>query len=108
VFLERILRRCPEAALKLATLPDLELARYEEWVGCLLPRKVEARLANLLPLLALRFGTKAGGGRMILPRLTHEELAWMVCATRESVTAALGDLRRRGMIDTKKGRILIL
>jgi CRP/FNR family transcriptional regulator, global nitrogen regulator len=57
-----------------------------------LPRKVEARLANLLPLLALRFGTKAGGGTVILLRLTHEELAGMVSSTCESVTAALGDL----------------
>lgn len=108
VFLERTLRKCPEASLKLATLLDLELARYQEWVGCLLPRKVEARLANLLPLLALRFGKKDSGGTVILPRLTHEELAGMVGSTRESVTAVLGALRRRGMIGTEKGRILIL
>jgi len=63
-------------------------------------------LANLLPLLALRFGTKASGGTVILPRLTHEELAGMGSSTRESVTAARGDLRRRSMIDTEKGRIL--
>jgi CRP-like cAMP-binding protein len=51
-FVERAIRRRPEVALEMATLLDLMLAAYEELVGCLLPRKVEVRLAKMLLNLA--------------------------------------------------------
>lgn len=108
VFAERAIRRSPEAALHLTALLGLELARHEEWVVCLLPYKVEAKLANLLLLLAGRFGRETNAGAAVLPRLTHEELAGMVASTRESVTHALNDLRRRGVLGRERGRIFIL
>lgn len=51
-FVERAIRRRPEVALEMATLLDLMLAEHEELVGCLLPRKVEVRLAKMLLNLA--------------------------------------------------------
>ena len=108
VFVERALRRYPEAALALSALLSLELARREEWAGCLLPYRAEAKLANLLPLLAGRFGRATDAGVVILPRLTHEELAQMVATTRESVTKAVNDLRRRGVLSYEEGRIVVL
>lgn len=105
---ERAIRRSPEAALKLTALLGLELARRDEWAGCLLPYRAEAKLANLLLLLAWRFGRDTDAGAAVLPRLTHEELADMVAATRESVTHALNDLRRRGVLGRESGRIVVL
>jgi CRP-like cAMP-binding protein len=40
--------------------------------------------------------------------LTQEELAKMISTTRESVTCALADLRRRGVLAVVGGRIVIL
>jgi CRP/FNR family transcriptional regulator len=108
VFVRRAARRHPEAALTLAGLLGLELARREEWAGCLLPYRAEARLANLLPLLAERFGRKTSAEATVLPRLTHEELAQMVATTRESVTNAINRLRGRGVLGWEGGRIVIL
>ena len=108
MFVERTLRRHPEAALTLTALLGLELGRREEWAGCLAPYRAEAKLAGLLPLLARRFGRRTDAGPVILPRLTHEELAQMVATTRESVTKAVNDLRRRGVLGYEKGRIVIL
>lgn len=108
VFAERAIRRSPEAALQLTALLGLELTRHEEWIVCLLPYKVEAKLANLLLLLARRFGRETDAGAAVLPRLTHEELAGMVASTRESVTHALNDLRRRGVLGWERGRIVVL
>ena len=108
VFVERALRRHPEAALILTALLGLELGRREEWAGCLVPYRAEAKLAGLLPLLAERFGRRTDAGTVVLPRLTHDELAQMIATTRESVTNALGDLRRRGVLGYEKGRIVVL
>ena len=41
-------------------------------------------------------------------RLTQEELAKMISSTRESVTHALADLRRRGVLTVTDGRMTIL
>jgi CRP-like cAMP-binding protein len=108
VFVERTLRRHPQAALSLMTLLGLELFRRDEWAGCLLPYKAEAKLANLLLILAGRFGRRTDAGTTVLPRLTHEELASMIAASRESVTHALGDLRRRGVLGREREQVVIL
>jgi hypothetical protein len=82
--------------------------RYREMAGCLMPRKVDAKLANLLPILARKFGDEEEGRLVIRLRLTQEELAKMISTTRESVTCALADLRRRGVLAVVGGRIVIL
>lgn len=109
VFMERAIRQEPRVALKVMTLLELRLVQYEELVKCLLPRETEVRLANLLPLLARKFGTQEdGSGPVTIDlRLTHQDLAAMVASTRESVTKVLNDMRNRGVIDIEAGRITL-
>jgi CRP-like cAMP-binding protein len=75
---------------------------------CLRPHKAEAKLANLLPILAREFGGEEEGRLVIRLRLTQEELAKMISSTRESVTHALADLRRRGVLAMANGCMTIL
>jgi CRP/FNR family transcriptional regulator, cyclic AMP receptor protein len=66
---------------------------------------VGARLARALLRLGERFGQLSEGGvvRLTLP-LTHENLAALIGAARETTTAALGDLRRLGLLEGTRGR----
>jgi CRP/FNR family transcriptional regulator len=89
------------------TLLELRLVQYEELVQCLLPRETEVRLANLLPLLAQKFGECNNGLVTINLRLTHQDLAAMVASTRESVTKVLNEMRSRGVIEVDSGRITL-
>lgn len=107
VFVERAIRRDPMVAFKLATLLELRLVQYEELVKCLLPRETEARISNLLPILAQKFGETRDGQVTIDLRLTHQDLAAMVASTRESVTKVLNDLRGRNIIGIEAGRITL-
>jgi CRP/FNR family transcriptional regulator len=107
VFIERALRTDREASARLVTLMGLELAYGREIVGCLLPPTTDARLAVLLPVLAERFGRTDGDGAVVLPPLTHFDLAVMVATTRESVTTAMKSLRRQGLIN-KEGRTVTI
>lgn len=107
VFVERAVRQDPRVAFKIMTLLELRLVQYEELVKCLLPRETEVRLANLLPLLAQKFGEQEDGAVTISLRLTHQDLAAMVASTRESVTKVLNELRNRDLISIKSGRITI-
>ena len=109
IFMERAIRREPRAALKMMTLLELRLVQYEELVKCLLPRETEVRLANLLPILARKFGEKSEDGRFVTIdlRLTHQDLAAMVASTRESVTKVLNEMRNRGVVEVEGGRITL-
>jgi len=57
--------------------------------------------------IADRFGVDEGESRRITVRLTHEELARLIGAARETVTPLLVELRRAGAIDYDRTRILI-
>jgi len=107
IFVERAVRQEPRAAFKLMTLLELRLVQYEELVKCLLPRETEVRLANLLPLLAQKFGQSTDGLVTIALRLTHQYLTAMVASTRESVTKVLNEMRNRGVIEVDSGRITL-
>jgi CRP/FNR family transcriptional regulator len=108
VFVERAVKKNPKVTFELLRLLGRELALREEWASCLLPYKAEARLANLLPVLARKFGEETPVGVVIGLRLTHDELAEMIASTRESVTNALKRLRESGVLATNRGRIVIL
>jgi CRP/FNR family transcriptional regulator, global nitrogen regulator len=109
IFVERAIRRDPRVALKIMTLLELRLVQYEELVKCLLPRETEIRLANLLPILAQKFGERGSldGSVTIDLRLTHQDLAAMVASTRESVTKVLNEMRNRGVVEVESGRITL-
>jgi CRP-like cAMP-binding protein len=107
VFVERAVRQEPLVAFKMMTLLELRLVQYEELVKCLLPRETEVRLANLLPLLAQKFGERGDGVVTIDLRLTHQDLAAMVASTRESVTKVLNEMRNRDLIEIEAGRITL-
>jgi CRP/FNR family transcriptional regulator len=94
-------------AFKIMTLLELRLVQYEELVKCLLPRETEVRLANLLPILAQKFGEGNDGEVTINLRLTHQDLAAMVASTRESVTKVLNEMRNREIIEIEGGYITL-
>jgi CRP/FNR family transcriptional regulator len=107
IFVERAVRQEPRVAFKIMTLLELRLVQYEELVKCLLPRETEVRLANLLPILAQKFGDRRDGVVTIDLRLTHQDLAAMVASTRESVTKVLNEMRGRDLIEVEAGRITL-
>lgn len=65
------------------------------------------RLCRTLLDMADRFGVDEPEGRRIAVRLTHEDLARLIGAARETVTPLLVSLRREGAIDYDRTRILI-
>jgi CRP/FNR family transcriptional regulator, cyclic AMP receptor protein len=66
---------------------------------------VAARLARTLLRLGARFGhvSEAGYVHLTLP-LTHDTLAALVGAARETTTALIGEMRARGVLSGTRGR----
>ncbi len=80
----------------------------EDRLASLLFRNVEARLAEFLVKAAARWGIPEPRGVLIAASFTHQEMASMIGSTRETVTLTLGDLRRKGVIEIKRRRIVVL
>ena len=109
--LEAAVGRNPPLAMKLITLQDARLTRYEEFVARVWPRKTLIRLAGTLLSLSERFprgSPDADGPAAIGVRLTREDLAAMVVSSRESVGAAMGELRTKGIVDVRGGIVTVL
>ncbi|MEX2540237.1 MAG: Crp/Fnr family transcriptional regulator [Trueperaceae bacterium] len=94
----------PDSTDDLLCAATTQLARLREVLeDAELP--VNARLARTLLRLGRRFGHRADDGsiRITLP-LTHDNLAAMVGAARETTSTALGQIRAAGLLDGTRGR----
>lgn len=65
------------------------------------------RLARVLGELAAESGPPTADGVQLDPPLAQHELAGLVGASRESVVRALTDLRRRGLVETGRRRLVV-
>jgi len=98
-----LLREKPELALKLIELMGRRLRAAENRMKSLGLRDVPRRLATLLIELA----DGSGSGKLSRP-YTHDELAKMIGASRESVTLTLGDFRAREWVTLDNHHISII
>lgn len=70
--------------------------------------EVSQRLALALLSLAEREGEWSASGTLALrDRVSHQDLAFMVGSTRETITKLLGDFRNQGLLDLGYRRIIL-
>lgn len=88
-------------AIAITLLKELagRLRRSTSWIHALSSQDVYGRIAQQLLFLADTHGVEApGGGRRIALRLTQNDLAGIVGASRESVNKAMGYFKQKGYI----------
>lgn len=100
VKLEAAKNRSPALGHAFTRYADCMLAQVFQSVACNAAHGLEARLAKWL--LASRERT----GRDEVP-VTQEQLAGMLGAGRSYVSRVLGELRGRGVVATRRGRLVI-
>lgn len=102
------MRQWPDTALRITAMIFERRKRLENRVGALLFKTAHARLASLFLDLAEEFGVRDSRGVIINLKLTHKEMASLIGATRETVSFAILDLRRDGLIETESKRVVLL
>ncbi|MCH8561386.1 MULTISPECIES: Crp/Fnr family transcriptional regulator [unclassified Nesterenkonia] len=107
---ERHLIGDPRIALRIAKLLGDQVAHLEERLTDLALRPLAARTAKTLLTLAQSAPTNAlsarlGHGGAI--RITHEQLAGLLGATREATSKILSDFATKGYIRQTRGRITV-
>jgi len=102
------LRTSPEVGIDMLRVLARRLRETDEFVEDAIFLDVAGRLAKKLLELANGYGRQTPAGIAIDMRLTQQELATMVGATRESVNKHLRSYRARGIIDVSQQRIVVL
>jgi CRP/FNR family transcriptional regulator, cyclic AMP receptor protein len=97
----------PPLASNLVRILAAQVADRELAVSIALEPRLEERLLLKIEHLAARWGRVTPDGVRLDLRLTHQELAEMIGAVRESVTIALGHLVERGELEVRNRTILL-
>lgn len=97
----------PRLASNLVRILAAQVADRELAIAIALEPRVEQRLFLKLQQLGGRFGRVTPEGIRLDLRLTHQQLADMVGAVRESITIALGKLQQSGALTVENRTIWI-
>ncbi len=107
-MLRRLMASDPALRATLSAALVKSQTDLERRVESLLLHGVEARLALFLVEATRRWGEPAfGGGQLINATFTHAEIAVLIGSTRETVTLLLGKLRREGVVDLQRRRVVV-
>lgn len=93
----------PEVGVSFLQALGQRLAQAQARVEAIATKGVPARLASLL----LELATANGHGQLVLDGLSHEDLAALVGAYRESITVALRQFRHGGLVTVGRRRIIL-
>ena len=105
-FIEH-LRDNPDTAFNILSIMSRRLRHADQLIGNLTLLDVYARLAQVLIDLANEENDERASGHWIQKRPTHQDLANMIGTSRETVSRALGEFQRRGLLQIE-GKSLIL
>lgn len=106
--LVNLMERNQQATRAISQILSREIADLTERArSLLLPQTAVAKLARLLLDWCEQSGTNTSHTATITKTFTHEEIAQMICSSRETVTRLLTSLNERGIIRATSNRILI-
>jgi CRP-like cAMP-binding protein len=97
----------PAAAKHLLAVMSKRLRHNADLIEEVAFLDIGARLARLLLALASERGQRHGD-EIVIGNLSQSDLAGMISATRESVNKWLAAYRRRGLVEWRQGRLVIL
>ena len=104
----KVMMRHPPLAMRMIRLVGERRQRLENRVESLLFKSAHSRLAALFLDLGDSFGVRDSRGRIVNLKLTHKEIASLIGATRETVSFAILDLRKDGLIQTEGKRVILV
>jgi CRP/FNR family cyclic AMP-dependent transcriptional regulator len=103
----RLLMSDPRIALRIAEIMGRRLLEAERRLSDFAFKSLPERIATLLVTLAERERTFFRPGRPEV-RYTHEQIAELAGTHRETATKVLNELREQGLIDLRRGKVVLL
>ena len=97
----------PTTAMAILGEMSRRLRKADEVIGNLALLDVYARVARAVRDLAQKQGEPVDGGLLIRERPTQQEIAGLIGTSRETVSRALNDFTRRGLLEMSGKQILV-
>ena len=97
----------PITAMAILAEMSRRLRHADEVIGNLALLDVYGRVARVIRDLAQKEGEPADGGLLIKERPTQQEIAGLIGTSRETVSRALNDFTRRGLLEMQGKQILV-
>ncbi len=104
----RLVESRPDLALQISKLVGLRRRRIESRLRNILFRNNRQRVAGVLLELLESHGERDGPCWLIRLKLSHQEIASLIGATRETVTIVLGQLQLDGLIRVRRRAITVV
>jgi CRP/FNR family cyclic AMP-dependent transcriptional regulator len=104
---QRLMLEQPSLSLGVTKLIGLRRKRIERRLKYLLFHSNRDKLVHLLLELVEQYGKASGDDIEITLKLSHQDLASIIGATRETVTVNLGDLQAAGLIKVGRKRVTV-
>ena len=102
-----IVEKRPRVLINLLSVLSSRLRKANQQIGNLALHDVYGRVARILLEMASEDGTRQPDGRITFRRPTHQEIANMIGATRETVSRMISDLHRQGYIEISGKNVII-
>jgi CRP/FNR family transcriptional regulator len=102
------LRDNPDLALEIITELGARLREAQNTIRALAMERVDWRIGRVLLLLSKQAGKEDKRGVSIDLPLTRQDLADMAATTVETTIRVLGNMKKMGLVETEKGRIVLL
>ena len=102
-----IVERRPRILVLLLAVLSSRLRKANHQIGSLALLDVYGRVASVLLDMAKESGVRLKDGRVCFRRPTHQEIANMIGATRETVSRMISDLHRQGYIEISGKNVII-
>ncbi|MGD9721436.1 MAG: Crp/Fnr family transcriptional regulator [Pirellulales bacterium] len=106
--LQTVMQKRPDVALGITRLVGLRRRRIQNRLQNILFRSNRERVTHLLLELLETHGVRDGSQWQIGIRLSHQDLASLIGATRESVTLILGQLQLEKLIRVRRRQLTVL
>lgn len=102
-----IVEKRPRVLINLLSTLSSRLRKANHQIGNLALHDVYGRVARILLEMASESGERQEDGRVVFRRPTHQEIANMIGATRETVSRMISDLHRQGYIEISGKNVII-
>jgi CRP/FNR family transcriptional regulator, cyclic AMP receptor protein len=104
---ETVLKNNPSISLNYNKMMGDKLKKLENRYQNLVFKDVKSRLKIFLNDWAASEGVKSDEGIEIKNYLTHQDLAEIICSTRQTVTQLLGELEKEGRLTYSRSKIVL-
>ncbi|MCF6096287.1 Crp/Fnr family transcriptional regulator [Thermovorax subterraneus] len=106
--LESFIKKSPDLAIKIIRIMAARLRDSQEKIKDLALKDTYDRTACMLHKISLDYGQRTSRGIEIDLPVTRQELAALVGTSRETVTRILSQMKKDGIIDIDRQKIIVL